>query len=437
MASSETHSVPGSDRETTVPTTGGEKAKDDSNSSFGATDTPALVSDKSIAGVNQINEDKEAPVQVIQIQNQLDEKVLVNLINALFDAQTRGQAILDLCKHMNRISYIGSMIYLRPTVLAAMLLEIVRHYPTNSGHSLDPSVNEVICAIVALLQRTVLSRDVRLPFLSTRTLSYLLPYLQQTAQTREAEQLRVSLLGLFATAASKVPVETMERYLLCLPSSAVAETGSASKSETAHLPGFVHIAPADTLYDQTVAALGTCTSEVGKTMALVLLARLLSSSRKLAQIGSDPQRFQHLISNLNSIITYMARKFERINTPGATVGCVGTDPDSPAWTLASNSFDRAKRLFRFTMDCLYRLAEDNRMRLALRVCLPIELRSRLFTVIFGGDHEVDTWLDQLWVRVKLFPPPDRVSTTRANRLTESALCSDREANARAWANSAM
>lgn len=289
------------------------------------------------------------------------------------------------------------------------------------------SSTQVICAIVALLQRTVLNRTVRLPFLSTYTLSYLLPYMRQTARTRETEQLRVSLLGLFATVANKVPVEIMERYLLCIPETIVPDWEIQSDNKS----GCLYTMHSDTLYDQTVAALSSCTSEVGKTMALILLTRLLSSSTKLIQIGSNFYQFQYLITNLNSIVTYMARKFEKMNTPDGIVGCANSDPDSPAWTLASNSFDRAKRLFRFTMDCLYRLTEENRIRIALRVCLPIELRSRLFTVIFGGDRDVDMWLDQLWNRVKLSPLPIRVKTACPNPTTQSAIGPDCKTNTRA------
>ncbi|CAL8070874.1 unnamed protein product [Calicophoron daubneyi] len=315
------------------------------------------------------------------------EKDIEMLLDRILDHSTRGSAVTSLSKKVDRVSQIGILLYLRPAIMPALVLEIVKHYPVNGTQLLDKSAAEIICAIVLLFQQVVLDHRVRLHFLSTNILTYLLPYLKQSTFDRHTEQLRVSLLGLFATAASKVPLEFLERVLLQISATDESTFCTDNEDENALSLG-------NDLYDQAVSSLVICLSEVGKTMALILLARLLTSPRLLRCLRTDQGRFHKLVSALTFVVSYMARSFSRISSENQ-----GTDVNRFWWSLASIDFEKAKRLLRFTLDCIYRLAGDDRMCLALRICLPVELRGRLFSTIFHNDSEVDMWLDALWKRL--------------------------------------
>ncbi|TGZ70628.1 hypothetical protein CRM22_003098 [Opisthorchis felineus] len=306
-------------------------------------------------------------------------------LRRVLNRNTRAAAIVELSRHLHTSPRLGLIIYGRSAVLSSILMEIMEHYPNGVKHAeLKQEAVDVICGIVAIFQKIILDREVRLEFLKTDILLYLLPYLNRTEQTRETEQLRVSLLGLFATAASKVSVEIMERLLLRLP---------ANQGGSAELP-------TDTrLYDYTVAALCYSTSVIGKTMALILLTRLLVSTRQLIMLGQDHQRIQKLLYGLSYIIKYVAKKFNPCNG----LSELRQGMQSMTDMLATNS-EKVKRLLRFAFGCLYRVTSEPHIRLQLVTGLPNELRGRLFARIFEGDNEVDGWVVGLWNRLNMEPP---------------------------------
>ncbi|KER24756.1 hypothetical protein T265_07644 [Opisthorchis viverrini] len=304
-------------------------------------------------------------------------------LRCVLNRNTRAAAIVELSRYLHTIPRLGLIIYGRSAVLSSILMEIMEHYPNGAKHAeLQQESVDVICGIVAIFQKIILDRAVRLEFLKTDILLFLLPYLNRTEQTREIEQLRVSLLGLFATATSKVSVETMERLLLRLPTN---QGGSAE-------------VPTDAgLYDYTVAALCYSTSDIGKTMALILLTRLLASTRQLTMLGQDNQRIQKLVAGLNYIIKYVAKKFNPCNGLSPLRRGVHSMAD-----VHAINWEKAKRLLRFAFGCLYKVTSEPHIRLELVTSLPDELRSRLFTRIF--DNEVDGWLEGLWDRLNMEPP---------------------------------
>ncbi|GAA48307.1 cell differentiation protein RCD1 homolog [Clonorchis sinensis] len=306
-------------------------------------------------------------------------------LRCVLNRKTRAAAIVELSRHLHTSPRLGLIIYGRSAVLSSVLMEIMEHYPNGVKHAeLQQEAVDVICGIVAIFQKIILDREVRLEFLKTDILLYLLPYLNRTEQTRETEQLRVSLLGLFATATSKVSVETMELLLLRLPTN---QDGSAEL-------------PTDTrLYDYTVAALSSSTSNIGKTMALILLTRLLVSTRQLTMVGQDNQRVQKLVAGLSYIIKYVAKKFNPCNGLSPLRRGMHSMADVHAIT-----WEKAKRLLRFFFGCLYRVSIEPHIRLELVRGLPNELRGRLFASIFEGDNEVDGWLEELWNRLNMEPP---------------------------------
>ncbi|VEL16792.1 unnamed protein product [Protopolystoma xenopodis] len=79
---------------------------------------------------------------------------------------------------------------------------------------------------MALFQRILLCRDVRTAFLETGALLLALPFLgpagDRPGASHEAEQLRISLLSLLATAARKLELHEMERYMLQMPASSTS-----------------------------------------------------------------------------------------------------------------------------------------------------------------------------------------------------------------------
>ncbi|VEL18921.1 unnamed protein product [Protopolystoma xenopodis] len=83
---------------------------------------------------------------------------------------------------------------------------------------------------------------------------------------------------------------------------------------------------------------------------------------------------------------------------------------------------RGENLLQFTLDCFCRLAEEPRLRSALAVCLPRELRTRFFSVVFPNCCLVDVWLERLWLALRLPPPPairEMADARRTCRLSPS------------------
>lgn len=76
------------------------------------------------------------------------------LSNQIINPHYRKTAIIDICKSIddNKLD-IGYLIYSRPGIIAALLLEIVQHYPTDKSISLSSESFEVsacVCVCVKI-----------------------------------------------------------------------------------------------------------------------------------------------------------------------------------------------------------------------------------------------------------------------------------------------
>ncbi|CAH8575389.1 unnamed protein product [Schistosoma margrebowiei] len=319
------------------------------------------------------------------------------LSDQIINPQLRKTAIIDICKSIddNKLD-IGYFIYSRPGIIAALLLEIVQHYPTDKSISLSSESFEIICSIIAIFQQIILNNKFRSDFISTNLLTYLLPYFNIENQTDETEHLRISLLSLYVTVTSKLSINEIENFLL--PELNIHfnnETINEKRLEIINKEmnlNSIHntYSSLNDLFKQTLKALIQCHTEIGKTIALILLERLLNCSKQRIRLYYDYHLFNELILCLTQIIQYMVKKFT-----------IEIQQQFKHKIYLYKQYDKiifikAKRLLQFTLECFNQLMIDLKLRNRLRHSLPIELRSNLFSVILLHDQDVQLWLEKIW-----------------------------------------
>nr|AAW27440.1 SJCHGC03990 protein [Schistosoma japonicum] len=147
------------------------------------------------------------------------------------------------------------------------------------------------------------------------------------------------------------------------------------------------------LFIQTLKALNQCTTEVGKNMALILLARLLNSQYQRNRLCHTPSLFNQLISSLTEVIGYMVRKFS------TKIQHQFMNEIQLYGRYSRTTLMKSKRLLKFALECFNQLIIDPRLRYRLRDSLPIELRSNLFSVLLLHDQDVQLWLERMWFQL--------------------------------------
>ncbi|VDP51266.1 unnamed protein product [Schistosoma mattheei] len=322
------------------------------------------------------------------------------LSNQIINPHFRKTAIIDICKSIddNKLD-IGYLIYSRPGIIAALLLEIVQHYPTDKSISLSSESFEIICSIIAIFQQIILNNKFRSDFISTGLLTYLLPYFNIECQTDDTEHLHISLLSLYATVTSKLSINEIEDFLLLesnthfndeiISEERLEITDKQVNFNSIHNNYYI----LNDLFKQTLKALIQCHSEIGKTIALILLARLLNCPNQRTRLYHNHSLFNELISCLTQIIQYMVQKFTiEIQQQFRHKIHLYEQYDKII-------FIKAKRLLQFTLECFNQLMIDLKLRNRLRHSLPIELRSNLFSVILLHDQDVQLWLEKIWLQL--------------------------------------
>ncbi|CAI2730330.1 unnamed protein product [Schistosoma spindalis] len=319
------------------------------------------------------------------------------LSDQIINPQFRKTAIIDICKSIddNKLD-IGYFIYSRPGIIAALLLEIVQHYPTDKSISLSSESFEIICSIIAIFQQIILNNKFRCDFINTGLLTYLLPYFNIESQTDDTEHLRISLLSLYATVTSKLSINEIEDFLF--PESKTHFNDKANHEEKLEIVdkelNFNYINSTynvlSDLFTQTLKALIQCNTEVGKNIALILLVRLLNCKNQRTRLYHNYSLFNELISCLTQMIKYMVQKFT-IEIQQQFIHKIYLYNKDDRIT-----FMKAKQLLQFTLECFNQLIIDLRLRNRLRNSLPIELRSNLFSIILLHDQDVQLWLEKIW-----------------------------------------
>ncbi|CAH8516690.1 unnamed protein product [Schistosoma turkestanicum] len=325
-----------------------------------------------------------------------------NNMNQLFaqiiNPQFRKNALINICKSIEENTLdIGGLIDSRPGIMAALILEIVQRYPIDKSRPLSSESYEIICSIIVIFQHIILNSKFRRNFVSTGVLAYLLPYFNIESQTRNSEHLRVSLLGLYATMASKLSVDDMESILFPESNAYFNEEteneGRLDKIDNEANFNQYNICALNDLFTQTLKALIQCTTEVGKNMALILLARLLNSKHQRTRLYHNHSLFNWLISCLTQVTGYMVKRFT------VDIQQQFVHETHLCEKYARATLMKAKRLLQVTMECFNQLIIDLRLRNRLRDSLPIELRSNIFSVILLHDQDVQLWLEKIWFQL--------------------------------------
>ncbi|TNN15583.1 CCR4-NOT transcription complex subunit 9 [Schistosoma japonicum] len=291
-------------------------------------------------------------VHSTQQQLNLNSNNMNHLFSQIIYPHCRKHALIEICKSIDNNPWdIGLFIYSRPGIVAALLLEIVRHYPIDKTVPLASGSYEVICSIIAIFQQTVLNKKARRNFVSTE--SFLFPDL--------------------------VPYSNEK----------IAHEGGIEGNHEQHTAYFT----VNDLFIQTLKALNQCTTEVGKNMALILLARLLNSQYQRNRLCHTPSLFNQLISSLTEVIGYMVRKFS------TKIQHQFMNEIQLYGRYSRTTLMKSKRLLKFALECFNQLIIDPRLRYRLRDSLPIELRSNLFSVLLLHDQDVQLWLERMWFQL--------------------------------------
>ncbi|KAH8267283.1 hypothetical protein KR018_002228 [Drosophila ironensis] len=116
-------------------------------------------------------------------------------IAGLCNKEERLQAMLELCERRSRVEDLGLMLWQSFGAVAALLQEVVSMYPTVLDNQLTNMQSQRICAAIGLFQAMACHPQVALRLLRCHCMSYLLPLLKLTPQTRAVEHVRLSVLG--------------------------------------------------------------------------------------------------------------------------------------------------------------------------------------------------------------------------------------------------
>lgn len=269
----------------------------------------------------------------------------------------------------------------------------------SGGGSFFLFIFQIICSIIAIFQQIILNNKFRSDFISTGLLTYLLPYFNIECQTDDTEHLRISLLSLYATVTSKLSINEIEDFLLpesnthfndeTINEERLEITDKQVNFNSIHNTYYV----LNDLFKQTLKALIQCHTEIGKTITLILLARLLNCPNQRTRLYHNRSLFNELISCLTQMIQYMVAKFT-----------IEIQQQFKHKIHLYEHYDKiifikAKRLLHFTLECFNQLMIDLKLRNRLRHSLPIELRSNLFSVILLHDQDVQLWLEKIWLQL--------------------------------------
>ncbi|CAH8590829.1 unnamed protein product [Schistosoma rodhaini] len=317
--------------------------------------------------------------------NESDLDHINQLSDQIINPQFRKNAIINICKSIDDNTLdIGYFIYSRPGIIAALLLEIVQHYPTDKSKSFSSESFEIICSIIGIFQQIILNNKFRCDFIRTGLLTYLLPYFNIESQADNIEHLHISLLSLYVTVTSKLSMDEIECFLLSESNTYFNNEERLEEVDKEENFKDTYNVLND-LFIHTMKALIQCNTEVGKKLALILLARLLNSKNQRTRLYHNDNLFNQLISCLTQMIQYIIQKF--------------TNEIQQPLIYKIQFYKKYKRLLQFIMECFNQLIIDLRLRNRLRNSLPIELRSNLFSVILLHDQDVQLWLENMWIQL--------------------------------------
>ncbi|XP_014227236.1 CCR4-NOT transcription complex subunit 9 isoform X4 [Trichogramma pretiosum] len=276
------------------------------------------------------------------IQAAMEREKLYTYIIELSNPETRQNALLELSKKRESVPELAPMLWHSFGTVASLLQEIINIYPAINPATLTAHQSNRVCNALALLQCFASHPDTRSAFLSAHIPLFLYPFLHTVNKTRPFEYLRLTSLGVIG-ALVKTDEQEVVTFLLT----------------TEIIPLCLRIMESG--------------SELSKTVATFILQKILLDDSGLSYICQTYDRFSHVAMILGKMVLSLAKE------PSA-------------------------RLLKHVVRCYLRLSDNPRALLALRQCLPDQLRDGTFSSCLSEDVSTEHWLSQLLKNLETGPP---------------------------------
>ncbi|KAF1888828.1 hypothetical protein Lal_00036870, partial [Lupinus albus] len=120
---------------------------------------------------------------------------LQELVNNLSSSDVREQALFELSKRTELFDDLAILLWTTPTVMTALLQEIIAIYPDLSNEALTLAQSNKVCNVLALFQCVASHPATRMPFMSAQMPIYVYPLLNTRFKSKPFEYLRLASVG--------------------------------------------------------------------------------------------------------------------------------------------------------------------------------------------------------------------------------------------------
>lgn len=262
----------------------------------------------------------------------LESERVLQWIQDLTNPDTKEEALLSLSKKREVVPDLAPMLWHSAAVVASLLYEIVSIYCYMNPPTLTASQSNRVCNALALLQCVASHPETRTAFLKAQIPQYLYPFLTTSTEAQPFEYLRLTSLGVIG-ALVKTDEQDVINFLLT----------------TEIIPLCLKIMEHGT--------------ELSKTVATFILQKILLDETGLAHICQTYDRFSHVAITLGHMVINLEK-------------------------------EKSVRLLKHVIRCYLRLSDNARARVALRSCLPDQLKGNTFDDCLE-DKSVRHWLAML------------------------------------------
>ncbi|XP_033211727.1 CCR4-NOT transcription complex subunit 9 [Belonocnema kinseyi] len=275
------------------------------------------------------------------LQATVDREKIYGWIVELSNPETRGNALEMLSKKREVVPDLAPMLWHSFGTAASLLQEIINIYPAINPATLTAHQSNRVCNALALLQCLASHPETRSAFLQAHVPLFLYPFLHTVIKTRPFEYLRLTSLGVIG-ALVKTDEQEVITFLLT----------------TEIIPLCLRIMESG--------------SELCKTVATFILQKILLDDSGLSYICQTYDRFSHVAMILGKMVLSLAK-------------------------------DPSARLLKHVVRCYLRLSDNPRALLALRQCLPDQLRDNTFATCLQEDMSTEHWLNELLKNLEAGP----------------------------------
>ncbi|XP_017764413.1 PREDICTED: cell differentiation protein RCD1 homolog [Eufriesea mexicana] len=275
------------------------------------------------------------------LQSTVDREKVYTWIIELSNPEARENALQELSKKREVVPDLAPMLWHSFGTIASLLQEIINIYPAINPATLTAYQSNRVCNALALLQCVASHPETRSSFLQAHVPLFLYPFLHTVSKTRPFEYLRLTSLGVIG-ALVKTDEQEVITFLLT----------------TEIIPLCLRIMESG--------------SELSKTVATFILQKILLDDSGLSYICQTYDRFSHVAMILGKMVLSLAK-------------------------------DPSARLLKHVVRCYLRLSDNPRALLALRQCLPDQLRDNTFATCLQEDASTKHWLNQLLKNLETGP----------------------------------